>query len=58
MDGKGCFKAVFSSTRKVDLSVNRMSKKRYFVLFGKWQFHGLCYCIGEHHKFWDGAKTF
>lgn len=32
MDGKGCLKSVFSSTRKVNLSISRMSKKRYFVL--------------------------
>lgn len=32
MDGKGCLKAVYSSTRKVNLSVSRMSKKRHFVL--------------------------
>lgn len=32
MDGKGCSKAVFSSARKVNLSVSRMSKQRYFVL--------------------------
>lgn len=32
MDGCGCLEAVFSSTRKVNLSIGRLKKKRYFVL--------------------------